>query len=435
MGSLQVAYGPISNVTIRDNLFSNWQNAIMGRGSVPPYGSVPSLDNVTIDHNWVDTPTQFTLGRGFLFTLDPGNLTITNNVVHDQNGSYIEGVHLADVAGALVSGNTFLRDNNGNFTAISVQGASNAITLAKNIWQTSLNPVTPYAYSSIGSSVTNLTDDGGIPISPDAVDSTPPVVSVGIADGTVISSPTPITVNASDVGSRVARVYFFVDGMPEGFSDAAPYTFALDPGRYDSGPHDMMAMAVDHSGNVSDYNYIAWRTTPELVPTIDPATMVSFWNDTVIPDNPSAVDPHAVELGVKFRAAADGYITGIRFYKGKDNTGTHVGHLWTADGRYLASAVFTGETDTGWQTASFAVPVPVRAGQTYVASYYAPRGGYAYTYNGLATGLDAGPGRVVSDAESGANGVYGYGPSNFPDQTYQATNYWVDVVYGSVKTG
>ena len=44
---------------------------------------------------------------------------------------------------------------------------------------------------------------------------------------------------------------------------------------------------------------------------------------------PQTTDTAAVELGVKFRADVNGYITGIRFYKGSTNTGTHVGSLWT----------------------------------------------------------------------------------------------------------
>ena len=74
----------------------------------------------------------------------------------------------------------------------------------------------------------------------------------------------------------------------------------------------------------------------------------------------------------------DGRITGIRFYKGTTNTGTHVGHLWTRTGTMLAEATFTGETARGWQQVSFASPVDVTAGTTYVASYHAPNGNYAF---------------------------------------------------------
>ena len=32
---------------------------------------------------------------------------------------------------------------------------------------------------------------------------------------------------------------------------------------------------------------------------------------------------------MKFRSSTNGFITGLRFYKGAQNTGTHIGHLWS----------------------------------------------------------------------------------------------------------
>ena len=90
-------------------------------------------------------------------------------------------------------------------------------------------------------------------------------------------------------------------------------------------------------------------------------------------------DPGAVELGVRFSADRPGTVTGVRFYKSAANTGTHSGSLWTAGGTRLAQATFTGESATGWQTATFATPVAVTPGTTYVASYHAPNGHYSVT--------------------------------------------------------
>ena len=53
---------------------------------------------------------------------------------------------------------------------------------------------------------------------------------------------------------------------------------------------------------------------------------------------------------------------GIRFYKGPDNTGTHVGHLWTGSGTLLGEATFTGESASGWQEVRLRRPDPDRAG-------------------------------------------------------------------------
>ena len=35
--------------------------------------------------------------------------------------------------------------------------------------------------------------------------------------------------------------------------------------------------------------------------------------------------PRAVELGLRFTPPTDGFVTGVRFYKGTGNTGTHIG--------------------------------------------------------------------------------------------------------------
>jgi hypothetical protein len=144
----------------------------------------------------------------------------------------------------------------------------------------------------------------------------------------------------------------------------------------------------------------------------------------------SSGDGASVELGVKFRADVAGTITGIRFYKGSANTGVHVGSLWTSSGTLLAQATFTGETASGWQQVTFASPVAVTAGTTYVASYHAPNGNYSVNLNGLQSQVVNPPLRALQDGADGGNGLYLYGSSvAFPTQTYQASNYWVDVLF------
>ena len=130
---------------------------------------------------------------------------------------------------------------------------------------------------------------------------------------------------------------------------------------------------------------------------------------------------------------SSGFVTGVRFYKGSGNTGTHIGHLWTAAGANLGTVTFTGETATGWQQANFAAPVAITANTTYVVSYYAPVGRYAADAGGFATqGVDNAPLHALANGVDGANGVYRYGTGGgFPTNTYQSTNYWVDVVFNT----
>ncbi len=144
------------------------------------------------------------------------------------------------------------------------------------------------------------------------------------------------------------------------------------------------------------------------------------------------VDASSVELGVKFKSDVSGSITGIRFYKGPSNTGTHVGNLWSATGTKLASVTFTGESASGWQQATFATPVAITAGTVYVASYFAPVGHYSANGSYFTAAVDNAPLHALKDGTSGGNGVYAYaGASTFPTNTYNSANYWVDVVFST----
>uniref|UniRef100_UPI000B12B984 DUF4082 domain-containing protein n=1 Tax=Azohydromonas lata TaxID=45677 RepID=UPI000B12B984 len=157
----------------------------------------------------------------------------------------------------------------------------------------------------------------------------------------------------------------------------------------------------------------------------------SGWSTSAAPANASIDDPGPVELGVKFRVDVDGVVTGVRFYKGAGNTGTHVGSLWSLDGTRLATATFGNETAGGWQEVQFATPVPVTANTVYVASYFAPNGHYAGDNSYFANaGVDKAPVHLLQNGVSGGNGLYAYGSgSTFPSQSWQATNYWVDVAF------
>jgi hypothetical protein len=157
--------------------------------------------------------------------------------------------------------------------------------------------------------------------------------------------------------------------------------------------------------------------------------------DLATPATVDAGDTTGVEVGVKFKADYDGSITGVRFYKAAANIGTHVGTLWTAGGSRLGQATFSGETASGWQSVTFANPVAVTAGTTYVASYHAPSGHYSVS-GGFANGVDNPPLHTIPNATS-ANGVYIYTstPSTFPTATYNASNYWVDVTYAFPSPG
>ena len=158
-------------------------------------------------------------------------------------------------------------------------------------------------------------------------------------------------------------------------------------------------------------------TTPTPTPT---PTGASIFAANAVPTNAAWADPDAVQVGVRFTSSVAGKITGIRFYKGTGNGGTHQVYLWNAAGQQLATATAVNETATGWQTVTFATPVSIVAGTVYRASYYAPQGRYAVNINGLSTAVTNSP---LSTVATGGAYVYGTtAPTN-----YVAHNYWVDV--------
>jgi hypothetical protein len=189
--------------------------------------------------------------------------------------------------------------------------------------------------------------------------------------------------------------------------------------------------AFTFTAQVTDASSPAQTGTKPLSITI--ASVPAF--ATIWPSNsvPRLVDDgpdSSVELGVKFRSDVAGFITSIRFYKASANTGTHVGNLWNSAGTRLATATFTNETASGWQQVSFATPVAITSNTVYVASYHANNGHYSEDDNYFsAKGVDNSPLHALTNGVSGGNGVYTYGTSSaFPSQTWNAANYWVDVV-------
>lgn len=158
----------------------------------------------------------------------------------------------------------------------------------------------------------------------------------------------------------------------------------------------------------------------------------SVFAPTATPAAAAVSDGTPIEIGMKFRADADGFVTGLRFYKGTVNTGTHIGHLWTAGGTLLAEGTFLDESPSGWQQVQLAQPVQVTANTTYVVSYWSSSGYFAFDTNFFTADVDSGPLHVPSSGSSGGNGVYRYTTTGgFPTSTYQASNYWVDVVYAN----
>ena len=172
----------------------------------------------------------------------------------------------------------------------------------------------------------------------------------------------------------------------------------------------------DQAGNATPP--VSWSFTTGVVPSGE--TLFGFARPSV----PASAQTDPIEVGTRFTVAVSGSVTGVRFYKGPGNSGTHVGRLWNqTTGALLGSVTFTGESATGWQWAAFSSPVPVTAGQPYVVSYGAPVGRYSATGQYFT-------GPHVSGSLTATAGVFSTaGLGVFPSDTFNNSNYWVDVTY------
>lgn len=240
---------------------------------------------------------------------------------------------------------------------------------------------------------------------------------VGGFDETIVPSSLQMEVRGSD-GTAVPGTAQFA--APTGSAVFTP----SQPLRVATTYTATIAGAVDAAGHPMAAPF-SWSFTT------GPACPCTLLPDTAAPGTPPSDDAQPVELGLRFDSDVTGAITGVRFFKGAGNDGTHVGELWTEAGQLLASATFTDETATGWQEVRFASPVLIDRNAGYVAAYHTDAGHYAETNDGLQGFTDSGSLHVLPRSPGlGTGGVYAYGPGGtFPGQTFQASDYWVTPVF------
>ncbi len=265
-----------------------------------------------------------------------------------------------------------------------------------------------------------------------AIDNAPPVISAVAAAPTAASAVVTWTTNEA----ATSTVNY---GISPGALSAAATTpdqvtshsvtlTGLNP----STTYYYRVTSADLSGNAATSpaaaNAPASFTTAES-PYSCPCTI---WPSSQVPGQVTINDPNAIEIGVRWRPLASGFATGVRFYKGPSNTGVHTGSLWTNSGTLLATITFANESASGWQEALFSSPVAITANTTYVVSYHTNTGFYSADGAYFQTsGVTNGPLQALQTGVDGANGVYRYGASAFPAGSFNATNYWVDVVFAT----
>lgn len=161
----------------------------------------------------------------------------------------------------------------------------------------------------------------------------------------------------------------------------------------------------------------------------------SLWNNGAVPKTitTSSKNEQSVELGMKFIPTVAGSVTGVKFYKNYQNTGTHTGSLWNSQGRLLATVTFKKETASGWQSATFDKPVSVAAHVTYTVSYHSPKGYYSVDTDYFKRSERRQKYLIAPQAQpSKPNGMYKYSTQTaFPNADGEGRNFWVDVIFSA----
>jgi hypothetical protein len=249
-------------------------------------------------------------------------------------------------------------------------------------------------------------------------------ITSNLANGRFLTGSTvSITGTAYDVGGYVAGVEVSTDGgaswRPARGTTDWSYSWTVQGAL---GERTVLARAIDDSVNFG-------APTTGIPITVYAPPEATIWSSSIMPANPSVDDRRPVELGLRFTADQAVDLKGFRFYKGIGNDGPHSARLWSASGTLLVQTAFTEETASGWQTVMLPSSYGLSAGSTYVVSYHSTTG-YAAT-----GGYFSGPILSGDLTVAGTNGVYAYGAAgSFPTATYNATNYWVDIVYTPSET-
>ncbi len=308
-------------------------------------------------------------------------------------------------------------------TATTITGNPPATTATIN----GLTPGTAYTFTvqagnAQGNGTASSASNSVTPTAPIAP-SAPTGVTASPASAQAVVSWTAPAANGSAITSYTVTPYIGANAQTPVQVNNASATSATLTGLNNGTAYTFTVSATNGVGTGA-----ASSATSAVTPD---DTMFDFGTPATIDSN----DPLSNELGVKFTSDVTGTVTGIRFYKAATNTGTHIGSLWTSGGQLLASATFTNESASGWQTVLFSTPVAISPGTTYVAGYFDPNGHYSYSGAAFTSPFDNAPLHAVANNVS-ANGVFGYtSTSAFPTSTYNAANYWVDVLFQPTPPG
>ncbi|MGY3411006.1 hypothetical protein ACVWZV_007119 [Bradyrhizobium sp. GM5.1] len=257
--------------------------------------------------------------------------------------------------------------------------------------------------SATATAVANVNDAGAVTI-----------------NGTATQNQT-LTANVTDPDGVPASITYHWQSSPDGttWTNLAATTASLT---LDS---SLVGKRVRVNAAYTDLLGASENVTSAATAPVAAASSTTTLFTTQAPVQTNITDGVAYELGMRFTSDTSGVIQAIRYYKAPSETGTHIGHIWSATGQELATVTFTNEGASGWQQQALATPLTIQAGTTYVVSVNI-NSYYVSTTQGFASGISNGG----LTAPVGA-GVFDLTKGNFPTNVYQNANYFRDVVFAA----
>ena len=422
-----------------------------GGNGVYSVGTTPTFPNQTwnASNYWVDlvfasTPPDTTPPT--VSSVTPTANATGVSIATAVTATFSEALNASTVTGT----NVVLQDPSHNTVSATV--SYNASTMTATLTPSALLAYATAYTATIKGGTGGVTDLAGNALATNfvwtfttAADTTPPTVSgmtpavgaTGVPITTAVTATFSEAMNVSSINTSTVLLTNPSNGVVPAtvVYNTSTFTATLTPNAALAPSTTYTATVEGGAGGVTDLagNAMTANTTWSFTTAAPgPTCPCSIWSPTSAV-GPMSTQAAAGELGLKFRSDVNGYILAVRFYKYGSNSGTHIGNLWNASGTRLATVTYANETSSGWQQALFSTPVAITANTTYVVSYHTTTGFYAATDQGLASSVDNAPLHALSNAAAGGNGVYIPGASAFPNQTYNSSNYWVDVVFSTTS--
>lgn len=264
--ALQPAYGPVKNVTIQKTLLRNYVGPVGALGYREANGETRE-SNITVKDNWF-IDDNISAWRNALSAVKLDGFTATNNVFNEYQLNSQPSIFITNARNALFENNRIYRAD----CLAWLREGNQQVTIKNNVYTQNTCSVQDDG-TSTGVTISNNTT-----VSDASIDRTAPIVSMDAQAGQSFSgSNNTISISATDGGVGVARMMYFIDGIPQGVVDAASGTFTFDASRYQNGPHTLAVRAWDKNGNIALVKKVSVMVTgsTNMVPSPTPTPVPS----------------------------------------------------------------------------------------------------------------------------------------------------------------